>query len=324
MTPRRAFLLASLACALGSAAPALAQEFPRKPVRIVVPFPPGGTPDILSRVLGARVSQTLGQQVVVDNRPGAGGNLAMELVARSPADGYTLVMGTIGTCALNAYLYPRVGFDVERDFAPVMLVGSIQNLLAVHPSVPAASVRELVALARARNGQMTYASSGFGSSLHVTGEWFQAQAGIDLRHVPYKGSALANTGLMAGETDMMFDNMPSIAPHVHSGRLRALAVTGPKRSRLFPQVPTLVEAGYRDLVVTPWFGLLAPAKTPATVLARLNAAFNEALRDETVLRRFADIDLEPAGGSGAEFAQLIRSESARWSKLIREKNIRAE
>jgi tripartite-type tricarboxylate transporter receptor subunit TctC len=323
--PRRQFLAATLATALASALPALGQDFPRKPVRIVVPFPPGGTPDLLARILGARLPQILGQQVIVDNRPGAGGNLAMELVARAPADGYTLVMGTIGTCALNAFLYPRLGFDVERDFAPVMLVGSIQNVLVVHPSVPATTVKELVALAKSRAGNpMTYGSSGFGSSIHVAGEWFQAQAGVDLRHVPYKGSALASTALMAGETDMMFDNLPSIAPHLAAGRVRALAVTGPKRSKLFPAVPTVREAGYPEFVMTPWFGLLAPAKTPAAVLARLNAAFNEALRDAQVAQRFAESDVEPGGGDGAGFAKLMRTETALWGRLIKEKNITAE
>ncbi len=322
---RRQFLSTALAAALAAALPALGQDFPRKPVRIVVPFPPGGTPDLLARILGARAPQVLGQQVIVDNRPGAGGNLAMELVARAPADGYTLVMGTIGTCALNTFLYPRLGFDVERDFAPVMLVGSIQNVLVVHPAVPAATVKELVALAKSRGSNlMTYGSSGFGSSLHVAGEWFQVQAGIDLRHVPYKGSALANTALMAGETDMMFDNLPSIAPHAAAGRVRPLAVTGPRRSKLFPNVPTLREAGYPEFVMTPWFGLLAPAKTPAPVLARLNAAFNDALRDAQVVQRFAESDVEPGGGDGAAFAKLIRAESAQWGKLIKEKNITAD
>lgn len=321
---RREFLSAGLAATLALSLPAFAQDFPKKPLRIVVPFPPGGTPDILSRIVGARLSQILGQQVIVDNRPGAGGNLAMELVARSPADGYTMVMGTIGTCSLNAFLYKSIGFNVERDFAPVMLVGSIANLLAVHPSVPATSVKELVALAKAKNGQMTYASSGFGSSIHIAAEWFQVQAGIDLRHVPYKGSALADTALMAGETDMMFDNMPSISPHAAANKVRPLAVTGTKRSKLFPNVPTMIEAGYKDFVITPWFGLLAPIKTPPAVLAKLNASLNEALRDANVQKRFAEIDLEPAGGSGADFARLIQAESAKWGKLIKDKNITAE
>lgn len=321
---RREFLSASLAAALSVSLPAAAQDFPRKPLRIVVPFPPGGTPDILSRIVGARLSQILGQQVIVDNRPGAGGNLAMELVARSPADGYTLIMGTIGTCSLNTFLYKNINFDVDRDFAPVMLVGTIPNMLAVHPSVPATSVKELVALAKAKPGQLTYGSSGFGSSIHIAGEWFQVQAGIDLRHVPYKGSALADMALMAGETDLMFDNMPSISPHAAASKVRPLAVTGAKRSRLFPHVPTMAEAGYKDFVITPWFGLLAPVKTPAAVLTKLNVSLNEALRDANVLKRFSEIDLDPAGGSGADFTKLIHSENARWGKLIRDKNITAE
>ncbi|MBL8534007.1 MAG: tripartite tricarboxylate transporter substrate binding protein [Betaproteobacteria bacterium] len=301
-----------------------AQTFPRKPVKIVVPFPPGGTPDMLSRILGQRASQILKQSVIVENRPGAGGNVAMEVVARSPADGYTLIMGTIGTCAINPYIYKKVGFDVERDFVPVMGVGSISNLFAVHPSVPAQSVKELVALAKAKPGELTYASSGFGSSIHLIAEVFQSVAGIDLRHVPYKGSALAVTALVGGETQMMFDNIPSISPHALAAKVRPLAVTGTARSRLFPNVPTMKEAGYPDVVIKPWFGLLAPAKTPADVVTKLNEAFNEAMRDATVQKRFAEIDLEPAGGSGADFAKLIRAESAKWSAVVKEKNIVAE
>ena len=321
---RRDFLSASLAAALALSLPAAAEEFPKKPIRIVVPFPPGGTPDILSRIIGAKLSQIVGQQVIVDNRPGAGGNLAMELVARGAADGYTLVMGTIGTCSLNAFLYKNITFNIERDFAPVMLVGSIPNLLAVHPSVPANSVKDLVALAKSKPGQLAYASSGFGSSIHIAGEWFQVQAGIDLRHVPYKGSALADTALMAGETDLMFDNMPSISPHAAANKVRPLAVTSTRRSKLFPNVPTMIEAGYKDFVITPWFGLLAPVKTPPAVLAKLNSSLNEALRDATVLKRFSEIELDPAGGSGADFLRLIQSENAKWGKLIRDKNITAE
>jgi len=301
-----------------------AQGFPTKPVRIIVPFPPGGTPDTLSRVLGNRASQLFKQQVIVENRPGAGGNVAMELAARAAPDGHTLIMGTIGTCALNPHLYENIGFNVERDFVPVMLVGSISNLLAVHPSVPAKNVKELVALAKAKPGDLTYASSGFGSSLHLSMEMFKTAAGIDIRHVPYKGSALAVTALVGGEVNMMFDNIPSISPSVQGGKGRPLAVTGPKRSKLFPDVPTMQEAGYGAVVVAPWFGLLAPTKTPPAIVERLNAVFNEAMRDETVRKRFAEIDLEPGNGPAADFGKLIRTESDKWGKLIREKNIKAE
>jgi tripartite-type tricarboxylate transporter receptor subunit TctC len=321
----RLHLLAAFALAIAlPAAPAFAQDFPRKPVKIIVPFPPGGTPDMLSRLLSQRATQLLGQQVVVDNRPGAGGNVAMELVARAPADGYTLIMGSIGTCSINPYIYRTIGFDVERDFAPLMEVGRIANLLAVHPSVPAKDVKELVALIRAKPGEMTYASSGFGSSLHLTSELFESLAGIQIRHVPYKGSALAVTALVGGEVNFMFDNMPSIAPHAAGGRVRPIAVTGTRRSKLFPDVPTMQEAGYKDVVMQPWFGLLAPAKTPPAVLAKLNAVFNEAMRDPTVQKRLTEIDVESVGGSGADFGKHIRAESEKWSRLIRERKITAE
>lgn len=304
--------------------PSHAQAFPTKTIRIIVPFPPGGTPDTLSRVLANRASQLFKQQIVVENRPGAGGNVAMELAARAAPDGHTLIMGTIGTCAMNPHLYESIGFDMERDFAPVMLVGSISNLLAVHPSVPANTVKELVALAKAKPGDLTYGSSGFGSSLHLSMEILKTAAGIDVRHVPYKGSALAVTALVGGEVNMMFDNIPSILTNAQAGKVRPLAVTGPKRSRLFPNVPTMQEAGYGAVVVAPWFGLLAPARTPPAVVEKLNAVFNEAMRDDTVRKRFAEIDLDPGNGSAADFGRLIRAESDKWGKLIREKNIKAE
>ena len=312
-------LVLAAVCAVPSA---LAQTFPRKPIKLIVPSPPGGTPDMLARILGQQVGQIAKQQVIIDNRPGAAGNVAMELVARAAPDGYTLIMGTIGTLSINPYIYRTVGFDVARDYAPVMNAGSISNLLAVHPSVPVNSVREFVELARKK--PLTYASSGFGSSLHITSEYFQSLAGIDLQHVPYKGSALAVTALVGGETNVMFDNMPSIAPHVLAGKLKPLAVTGPKRSHLFPNVPTMKEAGYPDVVVTPWYGILAPVKTPPEVVARLNALFNEAMRDSTVLKRYEEMDVEPGGGTPAQFADLIRAESAKWSKLVRDKKIVAE
>lgn len=322
MRARFTALLVVLLATVCVVPPALAQTFPRKPVKLIVPFPPGGTPDMLARILGQQVSQIAKQQVIVDNRPGAGGNVAMEVVARAAPDGYTLIMGTIGTLAINPFVYKSVGFDVGRDFAPVVIAGSISNLLAVHPSVPVGSVRELVDLARKK--PLTYASSGFGSSLHLTSEYFQSLAGVDLQHVPYRGSALAVTALVSGETQVMFDNMPTIAPHVVAGKLKPLAVTGTKRSHLFPGVPTMKEAGYPDVIVTPWFGILAPAKTPPEVVARLNALFNDALRNSTVLKRFEEMDVEPGGGTPARFAELIRTESAKWSRLVQDKKIVAE
>ena len=321
----RLHVVAALAlAALLPFTPAAAQDFPRKPVKIIVPFPPGGTPDMLSRLLAQRATQILGQQVIVDNRPGAGGNVAMDLVSRSPADGHTLIMGTVSTCSVNEFIFKGLTYNVERDFVPLMEVGRISNLLAVHPSLPVNSVKDLVALAKAKPGTLTYATSGYATTLHLTAELFESSAGIQIRHVPYKGSALAVTALVAGEVNFMFDNMPTIAQQAAAGKVRPLAVTGPKRSKLFPNVPTMQEAGYKDLVVQPWFGLLAPAKVPPAVLAKLNAAFNEAMRDPTVLKRFSEIDLQPVGGSGADFQKLIRAEAQKWGKLVREKNITAE
>ena len=227
-----------------------AQQYPVKPIRIVAPFTAGGTVDLLSRLLGQRVSQLAKQPVVIENRPGAGGNVGMEVVARSAPDGYTLVMGSIGTCSLNQHLYASLGYNVERDFVPVMYVGAVANLLVVNPGVAANSVKELVALAKAKPGQLTYASSGFGSSLHLAGELFNSLAGVDLQHVPYKGSAPAINDIVGGQINVMFDNMPSMFPQAQAGKVRPLAVTGAKRSRLFPNVPTMQEAGYPGFVLT--------------------------------------------------------------------------
>ena len=301
-----------------------AQQYPVKPIRIVAPFTAGGTVDLLSRLLGQRVSQLAKQPVVIENRPGAGGNIGMEVVARSAPDGYTLVMGSIGTCSLNQHLYASLGYNVERDFVPVMYVGAVANLLVVNPGVAANSVKELVALAKAKPGKLTYASSGFGSSLHLAGELFNSLAGVDLQHVPYKGSAPAINDIVGGQINVMFDNMPSMFPQAQAGKVRPLAVTGAKRSRLFPNVPTMQEAGYPGFVLTAWFGVLVPAKTPPPVVAQLNAWFNEALKDPTIQKRLADIDFDHGGGSGADFTRLIKSESDKWGKLIRDKNIKAE
>jgi len=315
-----ATLLALAVCAPAASA----QSYPTRPIKLVVAFTPGGTTDIIARVLAEAAGARLGQQIIVENRPGAGGNLGTEAVARAAPDGYTLTLCTIGTCAMNAAIYPSMPYDVERDFTPVVLAGSVSNVLTVNPSVPAKTVKELVALAKNKPGALTYGSTGYGSSPHFAGELLKAQAGVEITHVTYKGSAPAIIDLRGGQIDVFFDNAPSILPHVKAGAVRALATTGAKRSKQLPDVPTMQEAGFPGFVIQPWWGVLAPAKTPPAIVARLNEAFNGALHDSAVMKRFEEVDLDPAGGTPEQLRALIQSESAKWGKLARSRNIKAE
>ena len=300
------------------------QGYPARPVNLIVPFPPGGSSDLIARVISERAGRALGQQIVIENRPGAGGNIGTEAAARAAADGYTLVQCTIGTCAMNLAIYRNLPYDLERDFAPIVLFGSIANVLAVNPSVRANNVEELVALAKRQPGKLTFGSSGYGSSPHLSGELFKQAAGIDILHVPYRGSAPAITDLRGGQIDMFFDNTPSILPHIKAGALRALAVTGAQRSERLPDVPTMREAGFQDFVIAPWFGVMAQKKTPARVIERLNKAFNEALSDPAVLKQFAEMGVKPGGGTPDEFRAHIRAETSRWGELVRARGITAE
>jgi len=299
-------------------------QYPDKPIRLVLGFTAAGTTDLVARTLAEHAGRRLGQQIIVDNRPGAGGNLGTEMVARAAPDGYTLTLCTIGTCVLNASIYPKLNYDIERDFTPVILTGSVPNILAVNNALPARSVKDLVALAKARAGGLTYASAGIGSSPHLNGELLKDMADIDSVHVPYKGSAPAIIDLRGGQVDFFFDNAPSILPHVKAGAVRALAVTSAARMSALPNVPTMQEAGYPGFVLTAWWGLLAPARTPAAVVARLNAVMNEVLNDPAVRNRLAEHAFEVIGGTPHKLAEHIRGESARWSRLIKARGIRAE
>jgi len=320
------------ACGLGAAALLLfvvaacgkEQAYPARPVNLIVPFPAGGSSDLIARVVSERAGRALGQQIVIENRPGAGGNIGTEAAARAAPDGYTLIQCTIGTCAINLAIYHDLPYDLERDFAPIVLFGSIANVLTVNPAVKANSVAELVALARRQSGKLTFGSSGYGSSPHLSGELFKQAAGIDILHVPYRGSAPAITDLRGGQIDMFFDNTPSILPHIKAGALRALAITGAQRSTHLPEVPTMQEAGFTDFVIAPWFGVMAQKKTPAHIIERLNKAFNEALSDPAVLRQFADMDVKAGGGTAEDFHAHIRAEIRRWGELVRARGIRAE
>lgn len=312
--------LLSLALALGAplaAAQGAAASYPSKPVRVIVPFPPGGATDILARAVGNELQKNWGQPFVIENRPGAGGNTGTDAVAKSPPDGYTLLMGTVGTHGINASLYPKLPYDPVRDFAPVALVALVPNILVVHPSVPAKSVRELIDYARAHPGKLDYASSGNGTSIHLAAELFKSMTGVYMVHIPYRGSAFAMQDLLTGQVQVMFDNMPSALPQVKAGKLRALAVTSARRSPAAPDVPTLTESGLSGYEASSWFGMLAPAGTPPEIVEKLNAAIVKALQSPEVRDRLASQGAEPASLTPAEFARFIDAEIAKWAKVVK-------
>lgn len=307
--------LAALALA-ASASAAWPQGYPSKPIRLVVGFTPGGGVDINARLLGPKITEYLGQQVVVDNRPGAGTNIANEHVAKSPPDGYTLLINTAAV-AINMSLYKKVPFDTLRDFAPVSVFSQSPNILVVHASVPVKNVKELLALARAKPGALNYSSAGSGTTQHLTGELFKLRTRTNIVHVPYRGSAPSLTALIGGEVSLSFANIPAIYNHVKSGRLRPLANAGPKRSDLMPDVPTMKEAGVKDVEVVVWYGVLAPAHTPREVVNALAGAIRKAAQSEDIRKRLADQGAEPVGNTPEEFAKLLREEVTRWAEVVK-------
>jgi len=317
---------ALILCAVAlPAAPSVAQDaFPAKPIRIVVPFAAGGGVDILTRVLAQHLGEALKQQVVVDNRTGAGGNIGVDAVAKAPADGYTLVMATTGTHTINPGLYQSLPFDAEKDFAPITTVASVPNLLVVNPGIAAASVEELVALAKSQPGKFSYASFGNGTGNHLSGAMFAAMAKLDVVHVPYKSAPQAVTDLIAGQTAFAFVNTPLALPHVRAGKLRALAVTGGKRSAATPEYATMSEAGVPGFVVESWYGLLAPAGTPAPVVARLHKEVLAVLAKPEVRETFAKQGADIVTATPGEFAAQIRSEKARWADVIKASGARID
>ena len=290
-------------------------------MKIVVPFAPGGSTDVVARILADKLQGELQQTFVVENRAGAGGNIGADVVAKSNPDGYTLLMGTTGVLAINNYLYKDMPFDPQRDFAPVSYTSLITNILVVNPNVPAKNVAELVALAKSKPGELTFASSGAGSSTHLSAELFKSMAGVDIVHVPYKGSSQAITDLMAGHVTMLVDNAPSSLPYVQQGKLRALAVTSLKRMPGLPDVPTLDEAGVKGYESLSWSGIVAPAATPRAVIAKLNAAIERVLAMPDVKRKFADLGVDPVGGPPEAFARHIRAESEKWGRVVKAANI---
>ncbi len=301
----------------GASAFASAQAYPTRPIRLVVPYPAGGGGDLLARPLAQSLTETLGQQVIVENRGGAGGNLGMELVAKSPPDGYTLVLGLTAQFAVNPSLYPKMPYDPVKDFAPVTLLVRNPYILLVHPTLPVRSVKELIALAKARAGQLAFASAGNGSGAHLSGEMLKTMAGIDIVHVPYKGAAPAITDLIAGQVPVSFTVWRSSGPHVKSGRLRALGVSTANRAPALPDLPAIAETlpGY-DLPV--WYGVAAPAGTPREIIARLNAEILRTLATPDSRKRMAMDAAEPIGGTPEQFGDYIRSEIVKYAKIVKE------
>ncbi len=319
--PRSALLTLCASMACGTLA--YAQAYPQRPVRLIVPFAPGGTTDILARLIGQKLTPVLGQPVVIDNRPGANGAVGSEFVAKSAPDGHTLIMGYLGSLAISPHLYSKLPYDAVRDFAPVTLVASTVQAIVAHPSLPPSCV-ELIALAKRRKGQITYASAGIGSPSHLAGELFRMMAGVEIVHVPYKGSGAALTDLLGGHVALSFGGLAAGMPYVKTGRLRLLAVTTAKRSSAAPEVPTIAESGVPGFDVSSWFGVLAPAGTPREAVDRLHTEIARILTAKDVKDRLAADGAEPVGNTPQEFAEFIRAELAKWGKVVKGAGIRPE
>jgi tripartite-type tricarboxylate transporter receptor subunit TctC len=322
---RRTATLALAAGALAAIAPAArAQAFPNKPIRLICPFPPGGAVDIASRAIAAELSRTIGQQVNVENKPGAGGNIGGIEAVRSAPDGYTLFMTTSGIQAINPALYAKMPFDPNKDLVPVSALVSLSNVLVVHPSVKANSVAELLALLRAQPGQLTFASSGSGTSIHMSGEMFKQLAKVDMVHVPYKGSAPALTDLLGGQVNLMFDNIPSALPHIRSGKLRALATTGARRDPTLPDLPTVAEAGVGGYESGVWFGLATPAGTPRDIVSRLADEAIKGTKSPEFVKRMTELGYVIIGAGPDTMAEMNRAEVARWGPIVKTSGAKAE
>src|SRR5438067_7116608 len=314
---------AFLACSLASIA-ADTSPYPNKPVRILVPFPPGGPADALARIVGDKLAQSLEQPFVIENKPGAGGNIGMEQGAKAPADGYTLTLAPVGNLTIAPALYSKLPYDAAKDYAPITVLATVPNILITAPTVPAKTVRELITLAKARPGTLNFASPGNGSGAHLAGELFKSMAGIDIVHVPFNGVGPAMTAVLSGNVQMFFAQSSTALQYVHSGKVTALGVASANRIAAAPELPTLAEAGLDNFEVTSWYGLVAPAGTPAPVVERLHAEIVKALAAADVREKLAALGAEPVGNSPSEFAAMQKNEAARWTKLAKEANLRAD
>ena len=321
---RRGFLAASLlACALGFSGTAAAQTFPEKPIHLIVPFTPAGSTSILARLLAQYLSPRYGQPVIVENKPGAGAHLGAEYVAKSAPDGYTLLLGTIGIHAAHA-LYPKLPYDPAKDLQPLIIAVDLPLALVVNPAFPAKNVQEFIAMAKAKPGEINFGSAGSGSSTHMTGELFQLMAGVKLTHIPYKGSMPAVQDVMGGQTQAMFEQLPTILPQITSGRLRPLGVTSKTRAPALPNVPTIAESGVPGYESTSWFTVAAPAKVPAPIIQKLNADLNSVLASPEVQAKLKDLGMNAVGGSTDYAASHFASETEKWTRVIRAGNLKAE
>jgi tripartite-type tricarboxylate transporter receptor subunit TctC len=317
------FVIAALAC-LGTFAGAHAQPFPNKPIRLIVPVPPGGGADFVARTYAAQLTKAFGQQVVIDNRGGAAGIIAMDALAKAPADGYTLVQTNISTISINQYIYTKLPYDSERDFAPVSLTTLNPLILVVHPAVPAHNLKELIALARAKPGQLAYGSLGSGSIQHLTGHVFGREIGVQLLHIPYKGAAPVTVDLLAGQVQMAFSGIGTVAGHVKAGRLTPIAVTSAQRMEYFADTPTFNESGMKNMNLLLWNGILAPAGTPASIIRTLNTEIRKAAQSQELLRAMGTQATSPTTSTAEEFAAFIKSEQARFAVIVRDSGARAD
>jgi tripartite-type tricarboxylate transporter receptor subunit TctC len=326
MQARRSMAVSALGTLIACAGASLAhaQGYPAKPIRFVVGFTAGGASDITARIVGQKLTEHFGQPVVIDNRAGASGTIAGGIVAKAPPDGYTLLAGATSILAINPGLYPKLDYDPLRDFAPVSQTVSMPQLLVVHPSVKALTLKELLALARSKPGELNYSSSGTGSSSHLAMELLKYMTGVNVVHVPFKGSGQAMPSLLAGQVQLVFDPIPTSLPHVKSGRLRAIAISTAARSRAIPDLPTVAEAGVPGYESSLWYGVLLPVRTPPAIIARLNETINAILCEADVNERFAALGAEPLGGSPADFGKYIRTEVIKWGKVIKTVGIRAD
>jgi tripartite-type tricarboxylate transporter receptor subunit TctC len=324
LSPLHRLTLGALVVGLMLFATAQAQSFPSKPLKLVVPFGPGGSSDVVARIMADGATEALGQAMLIENVPGAGGNIGTARVVKAAPDGYTLVECTIGTCAINPSIYAQTGYDLQKDFAPVFLVGGVMNIFTVHPSMSVKSMAELVAYIKANPGKLPVAIGAVGSSNHLTPVWFASIAGLDMLYVPFKGAGDAITALLGGQVMMFVDNEPSILPQIKAGKARPLAVTGPRRSTYLPEVATMEELGYKGFVVEPWYGFMVPHGTPRAAVERLNAAFNSAIRNPRIKARLEEAGLRLVGGAPERLGEQIRGESERWAKVVKANNVKVE
>ncbi|MBY0264973.1 MAG: tripartite tricarboxylate transporter substrate binding protein [Burkholderiales bacterium] len=304
--------------------PASAQPYPSKTIRMIVPSAPGSGPDLIARVTAQKLSEQLGRSVVADPRPGAGGSLGAELAAKAPADGYTLIMASAGSHSVNPALYPKLPYDAVKDFAPIGLVSTAPNILIVHPSLPVKTVKDLIALARAKPGALTFGSGGNGSTAHLSGELFRVLAKVNMVHVPFKGAPSAVIGVMTGEISLAILNLPPALPHVKSGKLKALGVSTAKRSSAVPEIPSIAEAGLPAYDASTWYGLLAPAGTPGEIITRLSSELMKALRSDDMKKRIAVEGGDIAGGTPEDFAALIKRDIAKWTQVVQASGAKAD